>query len=102
MPRAGYRSAELVLLAKFGVVFHDFLHEALDQLLPVGALHAAGHFRHDLGNRGDNLFAVDGVRLIFRNGIIGKEGVDGIDEQTVQAGPFFVVFGIVANGGSPR
>jgi hypothetical protein len=102
MPRAGYGGAELVLLAEFRIVLHDFLHEPLDQLLPVGALHAAGHFSHDFGKRGDNLIAVDGVRLIFRNGIIRKEGVDGIDKQTVQARPFLVVFRIVTNGNSPR
>ena len=94
-----YQAKEL--LAKFGVVIHDLVHQPLDQLLPIGAFHAAGHFRHHLGERGDNLIAVDGVRLIFRNGIVGKEIVNRIDKQTVQAGPFLVVFGVVGNGSSP-
>ena len=101
MPRAGNGCTELVLLAKFRVVFHHLLHQPLDQLLPVGALHAAGHLGHHFGNRGDNLIAVDGVRLVFGNGIVGKEIVDGVDKQAMQAGPFLIVFGVVANGGSP-
>ena len=101
MPRAGNGCAELVLLAKFRVVFHHVLHQPLDQLLPVGAFHAAGHLGHHFGNSSDNLIAVDGVRLVFGNGIIGKEIVDGVDKQAMQAGPFLIIFGVVANGGSP-
>jgi hypothetical protein len=101
MPRARNGCAELVLLAKFGVVFHHLLHQPLDQLLPVGALHAAGHLGYHFGKRGDNLIAVDGVRLVFGNGIVGKEIVDGVDKQAMQAGSFLIVFGVVANGGSP-
>jgi hypothetical protein len=41
------------------------------------------------------------VRLVFGNGIVGKEIVDGVDQQAMQAGPFLIVFGVVANGGSP-
>jgi hypothetical protein len=101
MPRAGNGRAELVLLTKLGVVFHHVLHEPLDQLLPVGAFHAAGHLGHHFGKRGDDLIAVDGVRLVLGNGIVGKEIVDRVDKQAMQAGPFLVVFGVVANGGSP-
>jgi hypothetical protein len=65
MPRAGSGRAHLVLLTKLRVVFHHVLHEPLDQLLPVGALHTAGHLGHHFGKRRDNLIAVDGVRLVF-------------------------------------
>jgi len=102
MPRAGNGGAHLVLLAKFRVVFHDILHQPLEQQLPVGAFHAAGHFSHDLGEGDDDLIAVDRVGLVFRNGIVGKEIVDRVDNQTVQAGPFLIVFGVVGNGSSPR
>jgi hypothetical protein len=102
MPRAGNGCAELVLLAEFRVVFHDVLHEALQQLLPVGTFHAAGHLGHDLGKCGDDLVAIDRMRLVFRNRVFRKEIIDCVDNQAVQARPFLVVFGVFGNGNSPR
>ena len=102
MPRAGRGDPQLVLLAEFRVVIHDLAHQLLDHLLAAGVVHAAGHLGHDFGKRDDNLIAVDGVRLVLRHGIVCKETVDRLDNQTMQAGPFVVVFGVVGNGGSPR
>jgi hypothetical protein len=101
---AGARNggAHLVLLTKLGVVFHDLAHQALDHLLPAGFFHAAGHLGHDLGQRGDNLVAVDRGGLVFRDRIFGIEIIDRLDQQAMQTGPFVVVFEVVANGGSPR
>ena len=101
---AGARNggAHLVLLTKLGVVFHDLAHQALDHLLPARFFHAAGHLGHDLGQRGDNLVAVDRGGLVFRDRIFGIEIIDRLDQQAMQTGPFFVVFEVVANGGSPR
>jgi hypothetical protein len=42
------------------------------------------------------------MRLVFRNGIFRKEIIDCIDNQTVQARPFLIVFGVFGNGSSPR
>jgi hypothetical protein len=100
--RAGSGRAQLILLAKFRVVTHDFAHELLDHLLPVGFFHAARHLGHDFGDSGDGLAGVDRAGFILGNRIIGKEVVDGLDNQTVQAGPVLVVFLVVGNGGPPR
>jgi hypothetical protein len=85
-------------LAEFSVVFANFAYQLLDHRLAARVIQAASQFSYGFGHGGDDLVGIDGIGLVGRYRIFGKETVDGFDDQAVQARPFFVLILFVGDG----
>jgi hypothetical protein len=89
VPRIGAGRTHRFLLTKLRVVIHDFTHQLFDHILAERSIPAARQFRHGLGNGGNDLVRVERVRLTCGGGVLCKKVLDQIDNQAMQAWPFF-------------
>jgi hypothetical protein len=85
VPRVGAGSSGDVVLAKFGVIIHDFMHQLFNYFLTDLGVLATRQFRHGLGNRVYHFVRIDRIRLASRCRMPSKEIIDQLDNQAMQA-----------------